>query len=433
MKKCALILAVLLLVSLFPVGAAAETWSEEDFTIEVPDDFYQFTPATPSDDPVWALAGVGDVDAKLKEFQEMGVIAEFLPKDGGKALSVQRKASDYAASIFDLRQLSEEGREKVLDDLVKANSDRLKLDKTWFTSGDYLFYRVQLDVEPEEEEGGSTEELHELIYGTIINGYALNLHMFGSDEPITPEETALLEDAVRSIRFTRVLDKPEVDPKEAQGAILLAVLLLAAIVVPLIYMPMKNKSDKKKKAKLAEQLSQYHKTHGPNQVEGEMLFANDTDCTKEAIHNFSIYQAYMKNIGELIFGTLMCLVMLSTAFLIDTEWWMKLAAVAVSVYYAYKLISMSSTVEKIQHKVYGRGPSQTAHYMFYPGAFRVAGIQSTSVIPYFQVTDIRRNKQYLYLYYGPDNAYMIDQYGFTKGEFEEFARFISEKVKEENK
>ena len=95
-------------------------------------------------------------------------------------------------------------------------------------------------------------------------------------------------------------------------------LMLAAVVAPLIYVPLKNKSDKKKKAQLAEQLSEYHKTHGPNEVEGQPLFANDTDCTKEAIHHFSMYQALVKNMGELIFGALTCVIMVSAAFLIDS-------------------------------------------------------------------------------------------------------------------
>ena len=122
---------------------------------------------------------------------------------------------------------------------------------------------------------------------------------------------------------------------------------------------------------------------------------------------------------------------MSTAFLIDAAWWMKLVAIAIAAYYAYKVIGMAATVEKIQRKVHGRGQSQTAHYTFYPEVFRVSGIQSASVIPYFQLTDLRRKGQYLYLYYGPDNAYMVDQYGFTQGEFEEFVDFIQKSVQKQ--
>lgn len=428
MKKIAFALAVLLM-ALLPVGAAVETWSGPDFNMDVPDGFYQFTPSTPEDDPLWALAGVGDAGAKLKEYREMGVLVELLPKEGGKPMSLIRKESDYAKSVFDLRLLDEEKRAKVLEELLQSNSESLTLDKSWFPAGDYLFYRVQLDLVPSEKEG-QTQELHELIYGTIINGYALNFHLFGNADPIEPQEAQALEDLVGSIQFTRVLEKPEADMAELRNSLILLGLMVAAVVVPLIYVPLKTKSDKKKKARLAEQLSQYHKTHGPNEAEGEPLFANNTDCTKEAIHHFSMYQALVKNMGELIFGTLMCVVMLSAAFLIDSEWWMKLAAVAVSGYYAYKLFSMPAAVEKVQRKVYGRGPSQTAHYVFYPEVFRVSGIQSASVVPYFQLTDLRRKGQYLYLYYGPDNAYMVDQYGFTQGEAEEFARFIEGKMRE---
>ena len=269
----------------------------------------------------------------------------------------------------------------MLEELLQSNSESLTLDKSWFPVGDYLFYRVQLDLVPTGDEGTQTQELHELIYGTIINGYALNFHLFGNADPIEPEEARALEELVGSIQFTQVLDKPEADMANLRNSLLLLGLMLAAVVAPLIYVPLKNKSDKKKKAQLAEQLSEYHKTHGPNEVEGQPLFANDTDCTKEAIHHFSMYQALVKNMGELIFGALTCVIMVSAAFLIDSEWWMKLAAVAVSGYYAYKLAFMPTSIEKIQRKVYGRGPSQTAHYVFYPEAFRVSGIQAASVVP----------------------------------------------------
>lgn len=237
-----------------------------------------------------------------------------------------------------------------------------------------------------------------------------------------------MEELVKSIRFTNVTEKPLPDPVDLTSTIVLLVLMLVSILVPLVYVPVKSKRVKKEKARLAEQLSEYHRAHGANEAEGEPLFVNDTDCTKEAIHTFSFFQAYVKNMGELLFGAMMCLVMLVTSFFLDADWWIKLLAAAVTVYYAYKIIAMPGAVEKVQRKVYGRGPSQTAHYIFYPEVFRVSGIQSTSVVPYFQITDVRRRGQYLYLYYGPENAYMVDQYGFAQGEAQEFQRFIQEKV-----
>lgn len=50
------------------------------------------------------------------------------------------------------------------------------------------------------------------------------------------------------------------------------------------------------------------------------------------------------------------------------------------------------------------------------------------MFPYFQIVDVRKHGHYIYLYYGPENAYMVDQFGFSKGEFSDFVKFISEKT-----
>ena len=419
----ALLLAAFLLAAC-AMPALAQSWSGEDFTLEVPQGMLQLGPELAEDDPAWALAGVGDAAAKLQDYADMGVLANFISEDGKTNITVMQRQSDYSQRVYDLALLTPEELEQVLADLAESNNEDLTVTKDWFSVGDRPFYRVRLDMAGEEP-------MHEMLYGTIVNGYAVNIDIYGGDQEITPQQEQLMEELVSSIRFTRVTEKPQADPASLTGSLVLLGLLLLAVGVPLIYLPVKSRRDKKQKAKLAEQLSAYHRDHDPNEVQGEALFQNDTDCTKEAIHHFSFYQAYVKNIGELSFGAAMCLIMLCTAFLAHTEWWMKLLAAGVTVYYAYKIIAMPAAVEKIQRKVYGRGQSQTAHYTFYPEAFRVSGVQSASIIPYFQITTVRRRGQYVYLYYGPDNAYMVDQYGFTQGEFEDFTRFITEKTRKQ--
>lgn len=404
------------------MAALAETWTGVDFTMEAPAGMYQLGPSLSEGDSLWALAGVADIQAKLKEYSDMGVLVNFLSEDHKTDINVMKKESDSAKRIHDLRLLSEEERTKFLDELIRAKDEKVTVQRDWYPSGDYLFYRVKLDVSGEPP-------MHELMYGTIINGYALNFDIHSMDQDLTPEQERIMQGLVDSVKFTQITEKPPEDTAAAVNMLLLLALVLCAVVAPLIYIPLRGKSDKKKKAKLAEQLSEYHKTHGSNTAEGEPVFINATDCTREAIHKFSLYQAYIKNIGEVIFGTLLCVVMLAATFLMETEWWMKLAVVGVSGYYAYKLISMPGAVEKIQTKVHGRGTSQTATYTFFPEAFRVSGIQSASVLPYFQITDVRRWGQYLYLYYGPDNAYLVDQYGFSQGDFDSFEKFIREKAR----
>lgn len=425
MKKILSLIAAFFLtaavLSAASMPALADTWGSADFTLEVPEGMIHLSPELPEDDPAWALAGVGDAASKRQEYLDMGVLASFVSEDGKTVIAVMQRQNDYSKRIHSLELLTPEEQEQVLEDLAESNSDDLTVAKDWFDAGERRFYRVRLDMAGESP-------MHELLYGTIINGYAVNVDIYGGTEEISPQQEQMMEELVSSIRFTRIVDKPEADTASLASSLIMLVLLLLAVAIPLIYLPVKSRRDKKQKAKLAEQLSEYHKTHGANEAEGEPVFQNDTDCTKEAIHHFSFYQAYVKNIGELSFGAAMCLVMVCTAFLAQTEWWLKLIAAGVTAYYAYRIIAMPSAVEKIQRKVYGRGQSQTARYTFYPEVFRVSGIQSTSVIPYFQITTVRRRGQYVYLYYGPENAYMVDQYGFTQGEFEDFVRFITEKT-----
>lgn len=422
MRKIVSVLAALLLIAALPVMAPAEAWVGVDFQFEAPEGMYQLGPGIEENDPAWALAGVGDAAAKLKEYQEMGVLANFLSEDGATDISVMQKVSKESETIFDLRLMEEEDKAEFLETLAKAGNEDVAIENGWFENkSGLLFYRIKIDV-------GGEREMHELIYGTIMNGYSLNIDIHTLDTGMTPEQEEIVEKMADSMVFTNILEKPPEDVSAALNALLLLILLLAAVAGPLIYVPIKSKRDKKKKARLTEQLSEFHKTNGKDTAHGEAVYVNETDCTREAIHRFSYYQAYVKNIGEVIFGTMLCVVTVCAAFLIDSVWWMKLAAVAVTAYYAYKLIAMPGAVEKIQIKVHSQGMSKTAHYTFYNDVFRVSGIQSANVVPYFQLTEVRRCGQYLYLYYGPDNAYLVDDYGFQQGESRDFEKFIRGKL-----
>ncbi len=422
MKKILSVLTALLLTVALPIMAFAEDWVGVDFQFRAPDGLYQLGPGLEENDPAWALAGVGDAAAKLKEYQEMGVVANFLSEDGATNISVMQKESRESGQVFDLRLMEEEDKAEFLESLAKAGNEDVSIDKGWYENeAGLLFYRIKIDV-------GGEREMHELIYGTIMNGYSLNIDIHTLDTAMTPEQEELVKEMADSMVFTNILEKPPEDTSAAFNTLLLLILLLAAVAGPLIYVPIKSRIDKKKKARLTEQLSQFHKQNGKDTAHGDAVYINETDCTREAIRRFSYYQAYVKNIGELIFGTLLCIVTVCAAFLIDSVWWMKLAAVAVTVYYAYKLIAMPGAVEKIQIKVHSQGMSKTAHYTFYNDVFRVSGIQSANVVPYFQLTEVRRCGQYLYLYYGPDNAYLVDDYGFQLGESGEFEKFIRGKL-----
>ena len=420
----AALLALVLLLAL-PLSAAAETFSTEDFTIEIPEGMYQFGPTTSVDDPSWALAGVADPTTKLQTYQDMHGIAELITQDGKTSILIMQNSEDTTQRIFSLRDLSEEELQEFLDGAMQSKSDDITVDKYYIDINGQPFYRLRVD--------GSSNgvEYHEVQYATVINGYALGFDIYGGDETVTQEQEDMLLGIVESITFSEILEKPETTITLQDYVVVAAVLVLLVMVilVPVVYVPIRNRKEKRLKAKLAEQLTQYHKDHGTSEKDlGELRFVNSTDCTKEAIHSFSLYQSYVKNLGSLLIGGVLCVAALIVAFALDAEWWGKLLVVGIVVYYGYKVFSMPHTLEKIQRRVYDRGISSTAHYAFYDEGFRVSGIQSASVFPYFQIVDLRRHGHYLYLYYGPENAYMVDKFTFSLGQYEDFVKFISEKT-----
>ena len=61
MKKIAFVLAVLLLGVLLPVSAGAQTWSGPDFTLEIPDGFYQFSGTETEGKTIQKLPHLGSI------------------------------------------------------------------------------------------------------------------------------------------------------------------------------------------------------------------------------------------------------------------------------------------------------------------------------------------------------------------------------------
>ena len=118
-KWMAALLALVLMLAL-PFSAAAETFSTEDFTIEIPEGMYQFGPNTSVDDPSWALAGVADPTSKLQTYQDMNGIAELVTQDGETSILIMQNQNDTTEAIFSLRDLSEEDKHEVLDGVMQS-------------------------------------------------------------------------------------------------------------------------------------------------------------------------------------------------------------------------------------------------------------------------------------------------------------------------
>lgn len=424
----ALFTALLLCAAiLLPVSAFAETaaniWEGEDFRITLPEEVvHTFSPDVSFDDPSWVRAGIGDPVSFLEEYEEMGVIADFYSEDRAENVRVLANSNNSTENMYDMKELTEEERQSFLDG-VSSDNEEVTLEKGFVTINGQPFYRIRIDS------ASAMGEAHELQYGTVVNGHTLTVLVI-SEKELTEAQIDFVNKIANGVEITRRVPPPEPDPMNTAMILIMLVILVAMVVTPLIYLPIRNRRDKQKKAQAAEMISQYRQTHTNEDSYGAVRFANETDCTREAIRDFSRYHAYGKNLPALLLEGILYLLVLGGSFLLDTTWWIKAIAAGVTLYFVYRVICMPGNIEKIQQKVFSRGVSSTARYTFFEEGFRVAGIQSASVFPYFQITAVKRHGHYLYLYYGLDNAYLIDQFGFSLGSFEEFERFITEKTQQ---
>ena len=92
-RKWTAALLALMLVLALPFSAAAETFSNDDFSLTYPDGMYLFTLSTSVDDPSWALAGIADPQSELQTMQDMSGIAQLVSEDGSTTILVQQQES----------------------------------------------------------------------------------------------------------------------------------------------------------------------------------------------------------------------------------------------------------------------------------------------------------------------------------------------------
>ena len=185
-RKWTAALLALMLVLALPFSAAAETFSNDDFSLTYPDGMYLFTLSTSVDDPSWALAGIADPQSELQTMQDMSGIAQLVSEDGSTTILVQQQESSQTRQIFNLGTLSEEDQQSFLDGVMQTKTEDITIEKSYLDVGGQLFYRLLVDGSHEGQ------EYHELVYATIVNGFTLGFNLPGGDESITQEQDDLL-------------------------------------------------------------------------------------------------------------------------------------------------------------------------------------------------------------------------------------------------
>jgi preprotein translocase subunit SecG len=418
--------AFLLAVFPFTKVQAKETQFPDLYVnLTTPEDTVIITKDTPNMDESWNKAGITDPQKEKKSFNEMGVKAILYDPSTKVTVRLMQKQSSKSKDIFNLSLLSEADLNEFLAGFVSNEDKSIKSSIEKYSQAEMPFFHYTIEM---NQEGVPFKEA---IYGTIVNGYALNFDTYKKTSTESLDET-FLKELVDGTHFTEFLDKAEVQKQIKRTYIVLAAffLIIVALIVFAVVMN-KNRAKKQKDLKTAktDSLTKFYleqKQKEEQNIKESILYVNHTQYTEEVIKDFCYYNEIIKNMklwvimGLLFLGVLAMLSQTGSAFISCT-----IAIILLFVFVYYQGIRIEKLVARTK-KLYDKDKSKDAVFTFYEDYFTMSGIQFISKYPYLQVTDIREYKNYIYLYQG-DKAFYLKKDGFETST-DEFMKFINQKL-----
>ncbi|MEF2796146.1 MAG: YcxB family protein [Hydrogeniiclostridium sp.] len=437
---CAVLLALGCAVPAFAAEKTTYTIEEMNITLELPDDLYVFEQSDFNildPNPDLEKAGFTDPQEQLEMMQEYEIYLTAVSQDQMLSINVAKKDSTTTQSVYDLSQLTDEQFEEFLD-TMRGEDD---------TTDEIEAYEVQrYDDQPERpfftirmkmnsEQYGEKEEL---CYVTVVNGYSITIDGVAEGD-MTQEQSDLLREIADSVHVTQIIEQETIELNAATIFSLLFPLVLIVFLIALgVGMRIRRGHAMKERRALADRMSEYRRAQkkleeeaaaeGRTPEEPETLFRNKTTYNEEVAHAFVQFHFLRRKLGVMIGYAVFALFMAASAFVLDSEWYMRLILFGVGVFLVVWMCLMPGKLYNNVMATFKKAKNKENEYTFRADDFRIAGVQSASVFPYFQVTRAYESGKYFYLYFGEEQAYYIAKDGFTVGDADGFRTFLKEKL-----
>lgn len=439
LKKLLCLLFCVLLTAVLPLAASGVSAGEE-FVIEkeymsytFPQDVIILSNDTPINSEDWAAAGISVPAEYYQRYDDLSVVAHFVSPGGRYGVYLAKKTSLAVSSIYNLSVASEEIKAAVLEDCDKINQNEGFNSVAEFVEiGDYLFVQNRIHFQNE------TTTMDEISYMTVMNGvsYTFSSHIYGALEQGDLDYIMMI---VSALTFTTIQDVPQQDTSfKAVFSGLLPLLLAVAVLIALIvYLKVRSARLKRRKKEIADGLSEFRARRRELEEAGELqesetLFLNKTIHGDDALRKFAIFHSYRKN--PLTIPIYLVSIVLSIAIIVSLiardsdSWFFMLVFAAIALYSAYRLLTTSKKITRELLRSYQKYPNRVAIFSFRDDSYRLSGLQSNGIYPYLQITECYETKEFFYLYFGEDHAYLVNKAGFALGDADDFSGFIREKL-----
>ncbi|OUP06065.1 YcxB family protein [Anaeromassilibacillus sp. An200] len=437
---CAVILVIGCAAPSFAAGTTY-TIDEMNLTVELPDDLYVFEQSdfnVLNPHPDLEKAGFTDVQDQLKLMQDYNIYLTAVSQDQQLQINLAKKESSTTQSVFDLSTLTDEEFEQFLDTMREEDGQQDETLKEYTVERyndqpERPFFQIRLKVDSEE-----TGEMEELCYVTVVNGFSVTVDGVAKGS-MTQEQADLLKTIADSVHITEVQEKPEIKlDGEALISLLFPLLLIVVLIVVGIVLRIRRGRALKERRRLADMLSDYRRTQkkleeeaaaaGTPLEEPQALLRNTTAYNEEVAHAFVRFHFSRRRLGLMIGYGLFALLILAAVFLVDAEWYMKLIFFAAAVFLVVWMCLMPGKLFNNVMATFKKSRVKENEYTFREDDFRIAGIQSASVYPYFQITRAYETGKYFYLYFGEEQAYYIAKDGFTVGDADGLRELLKRKL-----
>lgn len=439
-----LLCAVMLVIGCAaPSFAAGTTYTidEMNLTVELPDDLYVFEQSdfnVLSPHPDLEKAGFTDAQEQLKLMQDYNIYLTAVSQDQQLQINLAKKESSTTQSVFDLSTLTDEQFEEFLATMRQEDGQQDETLKEYVVERyddqpERPFFKIRLKVDSEE-----TGEMEELCYVTVVNGFSVTVDSVAKGS-MTQEQADLIQTIADSVHITEVQEKPEVElDGEAIVSLLFPLLLIIVLIAAGIVLRVRRGHAMKERRRLADMLSDYRRAQkkleeeaaaaGTPLEEPKALLRNTTAYNEEVAHAFVRFHFSRRRLGLMIGYGVFALLILAAVFLVDAEWYMKLIFFAAAVFLVVWMCLMPGKLFNNVMATFKKSRVKENEYTFREDDFRIAGIQSASVYPYFQITRAYETKNYFYLYFGEEQAYYIAKDGFTVGDADGLRELLKRKL-----
>ena len=397
----------------------------------IPSEAIVITPEIPVDDAVWEQAGI-ETPAEIILFMK-DIRSSALVILGGEKFYISKNVSETTAQIHNLKLLKENEMSAFLEDFnyeTEIGEESMKSSAKIVTINDMPFIQVSNYAVTE------LETVYEQVFFTVLNGFTVTFSQ-SSNKEITKEASENLLNMVNSIQFTQVTEKPLPDgitPEQIRMTFTIFFIMVGIFIVCLVIIIVRNKRAKKEERIFSAKLMNYRQDREEGfEKTQEILFSNSTEITDKSIDMYSVFQCFINKplpYIATIAVTILCIVFLMFN---QSSWWVILIFTIVLGFFSFKFATSAISMSKYMKKIYGKNKSRNALYNFYDREIQVCGIESNQFHPYFQITEIKQYKNYIYFYFGEYNPYFIDVNGFTKGELAEFKKYLMRKTRKKIK